>query len=173
MARCRQFFGRDGLLMDLHDQLGSGGLSYVAICGAGGLGKTQIAVEYAHINRDSYPEGVFWIDAKDTDSFLEEYSLLGRDVDALQTPQDLPIDPSAQGEFESDFTQLRAPSLLILDSLNPDARLLQLLPATGLCRILATSRQHAVLKSQFQIVEVHQDLELARLTSHSTVLLYC
>ena len=42
-----------------------------AVRGLGGIGKTSIAVEYAHAHRAEYPGGVFWIDA-DTPATLDQ-----------------------------------------------------------------------------------------------------
>ncbi|HST61571.1 MAG TPA: SIR2 family protein, partial [Longimicrobium sp.] len=58
---------REGALKELRRQLVSGRTTELghtaALRGLGGLGKTQLAVEYAHRFRDAYPDGVFWINA--------------------------------------------------------------------------------------------------------------
>jgi MinD-like ATPase involved in chromosome partitioning or flagellar assembly/tetratricopeptide (TPR) repeat protein len=60
------FTGRDAVLRDLRGQLRSrgrtGNLSIVALQGLGGVGKTQLALEYAHRYRSAY-DVVWWIPA--------------------------------------------------------------------------------------------------------------
>ena len=63
-----EFVGRDGDLTRLHASLsepGSGpvGIRPAGLTGMGGIGKTQLVVEYVYRHRDDYPEGIFWIDA--------------------------------------------------------------------------------------------------------------
>ena len=49
--------------------------SVAVLAGIGGLGKTQMAVEFCHANRDAYAEGVFWIDcARDIDTQLIRFA---------------------------------------------------------------------------------------------------
>ncbi|KAJ5183921.1 Acyl transferase/acyl hydrolase/lysophospholipase [Penicillium capsulatum] len=46
----------------------------IAICGLGGAGKTQIALELAHQTREQYPDcSVFWVPAMSPDSIRQAY----------------------------------------------------------------------------------------------------
>ncbi len=62
-----QVVGREDSLVKVRDQLESGkrtSIGQTAVFqGIGGLGKTQLAVEYAYKYRNSYPNGVIWITA--------------------------------------------------------------------------------------------------------------
>ena len=60
------FVGRDDDLEALHRFLHdarSAGVRPAALTGMGGIGKTQLAVEYAYRHRDAYPGGVYWVNA--------------------------------------------------------------------------------------------------------------
>ncbi|MCP4217961.1 MAG: hypothetical protein GY765_25180, partial [bacterium] len=59
--------GREEVLQKVHDQLSAGKRTAIghtaAFQGLGGLGKTQLAVEFAHRFRSQYSGGVIWIQA--------------------------------------------------------------------------------------------------------------
>ncbi|WP_437924642.1 effector-associated domain EAD1-containing protein [Sorangium sp. So ce291] len=59
------FFGRDEDLRRLHHVLtnGTAGVQRAALVGMGGVGKTQLALEYAHRHRNDYPGGIYWVNA--------------------------------------------------------------------------------------------------------------
>jgi tetratricopeptide (TPR) repeat protein len=61
------FVGRIRDVWTIHDSLRGGGAAVIegvgAVTGAGGIGKSQLAVEYAHRFAALYSGGVFWIDA--------------------------------------------------------------------------------------------------------------
>jgi tetratricopeptide (TPR) repeat protein len=61
------FVGRVGMIERIWDSLSRDGRAAigqaVSIEGFGGLGKTQLAVEYAHHYRDKYENGVYWLTA--------------------------------------------------------------------------------------------------------------
>ncbi|MDX3451039.1 FxSxx-COOH system tetratricopeptide repeat protein [Streptomyces sp. ME02-8801-2C] len=59
-----RFTGRDGALEELHSQLNQGedGVSRVALRGISGVGKSQIAIEYAHRFGNDY-DVVWWVNA--------------------------------------------------------------------------------------------------------------
>jgi hypothetical protein len=67
--RLRNFHGRDQMLIDLHTALipadGKVGIKTQGMYGTGGIGKTQLAVEYAYRYRFFYPGGVYWLNAAD------------------------------------------------------------------------------------------------------------
>ncbi|MGB8510261.1 MAG: SIR2 family protein, partial [Pyrinomonadaceae bacterium] len=76
-----QVIGREGALHEVRKQLTEGRRTAigqtVSFQGLGGLGKTQLAVEYAYRFRDEYPNGVIWLNAdQDIDAQLTE--LAGR-----------------------------------------------------------------------------------------------
>ncbi len=57
------FTGRNAQLLQLDQELSANGIA--ALTGLGGIGKTQLAVEYAYRHRDAYPDGIFWLTAAD------------------------------------------------------------------------------------------------------------
>lgn len=64
--RLLNFKGRDALLIELHQKLigeGRVGVKTAGLHGTGGIGKTQLAVEYVHRYRYYYPGGVYWLNA--------------------------------------------------------------------------------------------------------------
>ncbi|MEA5447546.1 tetratricopeptide repeat protein [Leptolyngbya sp. CCNP1308] len=63
-----QFVGRGAELNQLHYQLQASQQSTVfAISGMGGVGKTELALQYAHAYKHLYQGGVCWLQAKGTD----------------------------------------------------------------------------------------------------------
>ena len=73
------FTGRDELLRRLHEQLQAGEISALsqpqAISGLGGIGKTQMAVEYAYRYRQEY-ETVLWASAETQESLTASYNTI-------------------------------------------------------------------------------------------------
>jgi WD40 repeat protein len=64
------FVGRETDLKRLHASLsgpasGPVGIRPAGLTGMGGIGKTQLAVEYVYRYRESYPDGIFWVNAAD------------------------------------------------------------------------------------------------------------
>ncbi len=66
-ARNRAFTGRDSILVQLREQLVNSGNTVVqALQGMGGVGKTQLAIEYAHRFSGEY-ELAWWINSESTE----------------------------------------------------------------------------------------------------------
>src|SRR5687767_9619521 len=60
------FVGRDEDLERLHQALQDGrqvGVNQAGLTGMGGIGKTQLAVEYVYRYREHYPDGIYWLNA--------------------------------------------------------------------------------------------------------------
>jgi hypothetical protein len=91
-AKNKRFFGRQDILQEIEEQLcdSERGLSSVAIYGLAGVGKTQIALEYAY-KAQAVVDAVLWIPAE-SDLALQQglghvacvLKLQGADPDAHQ-----------------------------------------------------------------------------------------
>jgi tetratricopeptide (TPR) repeat protein len=79
-SRNASFVGRENPIATLEDEvLGSGSMRKIAICGLGGIGKTQIALELAYRVRDRDPEmSVFWIQCTSYESVEQAYMNLAQ-----------------------------------------------------------------------------------------------
>ncbi len=94
-ARNPHFTGRAGLLDQLHDQLRTDRdtLLVQALYGLGGVGKTQLAIEYAHRYAADY-DLVWWIDAEQPvlipDQLIGLADMLGLPTEAV--PADVVVD---------------------------------------------------------------------------------
>ncbi|KAK0105105.1 hypothetical protein ONS95_004532 [Cadophora gregata] len=101
LARNSGFLGRDDIIRQLDEKfVTTEGHSQprevqtTALCGLGGIGKSQIALEYAYLRKERSPDAIFWILASTTTRFEEsykqiaaEFQLPGRNdphVDVLQ-----------------------------------------------------------------------------------------
>src|SRR5438045_5049003 len=80
-ARNVNFTGREEVLKDMREGFLSGDpLKRVqAIYGLGGVGKTQVALEYAYRYRDDYPI-VWWVRAEEPATMMDDFLSLGEQM---------------------------------------------------------------------------------------------
>lgn len=134
-----QVIGREQALQDVRKQLTSGKRTAIgqtaSFLGLGGLGKTQLAVEYAYSFRDTYPNGVIWLNAdQDIDAQLTELSEKARWVS-----------PHSEHKYKLEVAQRRlrtySDCLIIFDNLEDPSAIQDYLPEPQADpHILVTSR---------------------------------
>ncbi|NEQ54231.1 MAG: TIR domain-containing protein, partial [Leptolyngbya sp. SIO3F4] len=79
------FVGRDDTLKKLHEQLQTNQtLAITALQGMGGIGKTEMAVQYAQRYKEHYPSGVCWLSARGAEVGTQIVKFA---VEALGLPQ--------------------------------------------------------------------------------------
>ncbi|HEX6519581.1 MAG TPA: FxSxx-COOH system tetratricopeptide repeat protein [Streptosporangiaceae bacterium] len=84
-ARNPAFTGRDGLLVTLRERLLSGDRAVVqALHGMGGVGKTQLVIEYGHRFTGTY-DLVWWIDSEQGGLIGERFAALGSELSCVPT----------------------------------------------------------------------------------------
>ncbi|MGH7455927.1 MAG: NB-ARC domain-containing protein, partial [bacterium] len=141
-GRNPNFIGRDKELEKLHrlldcgDSLASAN-QCVAITGVAGIGKTQLAVEYAFRYGRCYTGGVYWVSAASSENFQSALATLAVPM-GLNLPMNLPDQIVAEHVLA--FLRQPEPRLLILDDVKDSALLSQYTIESGGCRVLMTSR---------------------------------
>ncbi|MGD9247554.1 MAG: tetratricopeptide repeat protein, partial [Desulfobacteraceae bacterium] len=134
----RLFVGREGDLKALARLLKGGKNAAIgqvaAATGMGGIGKTQLASEFAHRYGQYFAGGVYWLNFADAEDVPAQVAGCGL---------------SEQRQFDME-TQIRAvlsawqselPRLLIFDNCEDEALFDQWRPKTGASRVLVTSRR--------------------------------
>lgn len=147
-AITRQFVGRSPELDTLTDLLTEaepnvGAVVISAVFGAAGIGKTTLAVHWAHQVKDRFPDGQLYINLRGFDALHEpmrpDEAMRGF-LDAFEiSPDRLPATFDAQAAlYRSILSGKRA--LIILDNARDVAQVRPLLPGTATCFVLITSR---------------------------------
>jgi hypothetical protein len=84
-ARNPAFIGRDGLLADVRERLLAADMAVVqAFQGMGGVGKTQLAIEYAHRFAGTYGL-VWWVDAEQPELLGDQFAALGIELRCIES----------------------------------------------------------------------------------------
>ncbi|XVU28236.1 AfsR/SARP family transcriptional regulator [Actinoplanes sp. CA-054009] len=144
-ADVRAFTGRDGELAALDRTLAEGDeppLTVVLLSGTAGVGKSALAVRWAHRVREAFPDGQLYVNLRGYDAeqpvaagdalagFLTALGVRGGEIPPG-------VDERA-GRYRSELTGRRM--LVLLDNASSVEQVRPLLPGTGSCLVLVTSR---------------------------------
>ena len=130
------FVGREEDLKRLAKLLKGGGAVAInpvaAATGMGGVGKTQLASEFAHRYGQYFAGGVFWL------SFADPELIPSEVADCGKAEADTPLETRVK-QVLSDW-QSSLPRLLVFDNCDDAQLLVKWRPVTGASRVLVTSR---------------------------------
>lgn len=102
----------------------------MALCGLGGIGKTQVTLQYAHLHRTDY-RAVLWVSADSAQRLQAELS-------ALAAPLGLPVAQEQALNVRRVLEWLSADDLVVFDNADEPAAIKAWLPATA--QVLLSSR---------------------------------
>jgi tetratricopeptide (TPR) repeat protein/transcriptional regulator with XRE-family HTH domain len=157
------FTGREEVLAHLYTVLNNSRIAALtqaqAISGLGGIGKTQIAIEYAYRFRDQY-RAVLWVNASTREVLRADYMTLAALLDLPeQHGQDQDITIRAVKRWLDTNTQW----LLILDNVDRPEIIVDYLPLHPEGDVLLTTRLYALGK-------VAQSVEVEKMGQNESVL---
>jgi tetratricopeptide (TPR) repeat protein/transcriptional regulator with XRE-family HTH domain len=142
------FTGREAVLARLDDLLGGGpgkpatAVVISAITGTAGVGKTALAVHWAHQTRSRFPDGQLYVNLRGFDAGppVRPVEALARFLHALGVPaEQVPVDlEEAAGLYRSLLADRRM--LIVADNAGHPEQVRPLLPGSPGCLVLVTSR---------------------------------
>jgi tetratricopeptide (TPR) repeat protein len=150
-----EFVGREAELEQLHEQVQTGTMVAIsAISGMGGIGKTELALQYAyqHLKLRTYSGGICWLRARE-DLGIQIVSFAQTGLD-LSPPEDLELAKRVAWCWRH---WQQGDVLVVLDDVQDYQNIRSLLPA-------AESRFRIVLTTRLQLGSPVQNLEIKVLT---------
>lgn len=144
-ARNRRFVGRMDDLRTLAIHIKGGNVAAVgqspAVTGGGGIGKSQLACEFAYRYGQFFKGGVFWLNFADPDAIPAEIARCGnsRALHLHSGFDSLPLTDQVGLVARAWHSDL--PRLLIFDNCDDEAPFVDWCPRSGACRVLLTSRR--------------------------------
>ena len=171
-GRNNDFMGREFSLLFLAQHLlpwesqSSSSPPITAVTGMGGLGKTQIAVEFCYRYGRFFPGGVFWLNFSKAENVADEVAMVGserglglfRDTDNLRQADKV-------GRVVKTW-QEPIPRLLIFDNCEEMELLKKWAPVSGGCSVLLTSlrsnwaRELNVIERQLPVMDADESVRL-------------
>lgn len=133
------FVGREDILLRLYQNFHRPSLLPQAIIGLGGIGKSQIAVEYAYRHSQEY-QTLLWIAADSRESLVSDYVTAAR---LLNLPEKDEQDQEIALLAVRRWLEMHKRWLLILDNADDLALVREFLPSTFEGHILMTTRAQA------------------------------
>jgi tetratricopeptide (TPR) repeat protein len=140
------FVGREKELRELARRLtpGSGSLVgvHAAVTGLGGVGKSQLAIEFAHRYGQRYPGGVFWLNMESADNGINEIAACGG-PEGMNLPGFADLNTPEQATLvQKHWQEDPAARLLLFDNAEEPELVEKWRPKTGRCAVLITSRRN-------------------------------
>lgn len=111
-----------------------------ALVGLGGIGKTQLALEYAYRNKDRY-HYIFWIQAHDKNSLITDFHTIATELNlAIPSTQDANVTLMQVKRWLSEHRDW----LLIFDGVHEPEMVSEFVPSEPKGHILLTTRSQTV-----------------------------
>ncbi|TDD92172.1 tetratricopeptide repeat protein [Actinomadura darangshiensis] len=138
------FTGRRTVLARLGSLVEAGGPApvIIALTGMPGIGKTALAVHWAHLMSERFPDGQLFLDLRGYSKrgALSSREALGQALRTLRVPSDrLPVDEDELAAlYRSRLANKRM--LIVLDDAEDPRQVYPLLPGTSSCVVIVTAR---------------------------------
>ena len=162
-ADVADFTGRDEQVKRLSDLLSGTGASgdpgavrIAVVAGAGGLGKTSLAVHAAHRVRRRFPDGQLYVDLLGaTPAALPPGDVLARFLRDLGVDgKDIPVDEAERAaRYRTALARRRM--LVVLDNARDAAQVRPLLPGSASCAVLVTTRSRMPDLASTKLVDLN------------------
>ncbi|MFL5590329.1 MAG: FxSxx-COOH system tetratricopeptide repeat protein [Ktedonobacteraceae bacterium] len=166
------FTGREELLAQLMAALRTGSATALtqpqAISGLGGIGKTQIAVEYAYRSHANY-QAVFWVHADTRENVVSDFVTI---AGLLKLPERNAQDQMIVVNAVKEWLRMHGQWLLILDNADDLAMVQEFMPLVHGGHVLLTTRAAAMgrLAQRLEVEKLDVDVGALFLLRRASIL---